>query len=220
MNWRRLRRNKGNSAFIDYLFNKAFWFVILFILAFVLVNPITKKADVKSKAELIVTIDWPEGDNDIDLWCQDPQDRIVWYNSQDVGFMHLDRDDLGDTNDTIEVDGRVVIVLINREILAIRGILPGEYVCNVHYFRSAASKNTKPGQVGTKPGKPVLVKMRIQKLNPEVKLVFKGETTLMKEKQEKTMVRFTLDENGEVSKVETTPPKKLIGGRGEGDHAR
>ncbi len=49
--------------------------------------------------------------------------------------MHLDRDDLGERNDAIEVAGRRVLNPLNQEIVSIRGILPGEYVVNLHLYR-------------------------------------------------------------------------------------
>ena len=45
------RRKAGNLAFNDLLFNVLVGFVMLFVIAFLLINPITKKNDIPSKAE-------------------------------------------------------------------------------------------------------------------------------------------------------------------------
>ena len=51
--------------------------------------------------------------------------------------MHLDRDDLGDKNDKIYLpDGSMIKVPQNQELLTIRGIVPGEYVLNIHMYSS------------------------------------------------------------------------------------
>ena len=75
MTWRRTRRTNSNQAFVDMLYNKLIQFFVLFILAFILINPIAKEADIESKAEIIVTIDWDEGDHDVDLWCKNPKGK-------------------------------------------------------------------------------------------------------------------------------------------------
>ncbi len=210
MNWRRNRRTSGNQAFIDLLYNKSLWFVVLFILAFVLINPIVRKTDIDTKAELLVTIDWPVGNNDVDLWCQDPNNNIVWYSDEDEGFMHLDRDDLGTSNDTVTVGGKRIYVPLNREIVSLRGIIPGEYVCNVHLYKVGDGR-INPDSVGQALLNPIEVTMLVQKINPTVTIIFKNKVTLRRLKQEITMVRFTLDVAGDVSAVDTMPPKKLVG---------
>ncbi len=72
----------------------------------------------------------------------------------------------------------------------IRGILPGEYVVNVHQYRAA-------GFV------PVPVTIRVEKLNPKVTLVFYGTVDLDYTGQERTAVRFTVAGDGSVSGVST-----------------
>ena len=54
------RRLGSGLAFNDLLFNVLIGFVMLFIIAFLLINPITKKADIPVKAEFIITIEWED----------------------------------------------------------------------------------------------------------------------------------------------------------------
>ena len=48
--------------------------------------------------------------------------------------MHLDRDDRGNVNDTIDFDGKTIDNPLNQEIVTIRVVVPGEYIVNVHYL--------------------------------------------------------------------------------------
>ena len=110
-------RSYGSQvAFIDLLFNTLVGFVFLFILAFILINPIAKKSNVEIVAEFIVKINWPsDSPDDIDLWMRDPLGNYVGFKSKDVGLMALSRDDLGTSNDTVyDPKGKPIIVLINN----------------------------------------------------------------------------------------------------------
>ena len=69
MTGKRHRSYGSQVAFIDLLFNTLVGFVFLFILAFILINPIAKKSDIEVVAEFIVKINWPDASpDDIDLW--------------------------------------------------------------------------------------------------------------------------------------------------------
>ena len=65
---KRHRSYGSQVAFIDLLFNTLVGFVFLFILAFILINPIAKKSDIEVVAEFIVKINWPTIPDDIDPW--------------------------------------------------------------------------------------------------------------------------------------------------------
>ena len=55
--------------------------------------------------------------------------------------MHLDRDDLGYSNDIIKTPFGPVEFKGNREIVTLRGTFPGEYVVNVHMFSYRGNDN-------------------------------------------------------------------------------
>ena len=110
--------------------------------------------------------------------------------------MHLDRDDLGQRNDMIEVAGRLVINPLNQEIVSIRGILSGEYVVNLHLYRAAGAK-------------PVPATVKIEKLNPSVELIFFGSLTLTEPGEERTAARFSVGGDGRVRAVDQLP-KQLV----------
>jgi hypothetical protein len=184
---RRKGKYHSHTSFLDLLFNTLVGFVMLFIIAFLLISPIKKKKDIEQKAEYVITVSWPNGfKDDVDTWLQDPAEKLLSFRSKEVGLMHLDRDDLGNLNDNQYVPGVGRINYpYNREITTIRGIMPGEYILNIHMYR-------KEGKT------PVPVTVTLEKLNPTVKLIYSTVQILSVKWEEKTIIRFTLDPDGEV----------------------
>jgi hypothetical protein len=161
----------------------------LFFIALLAMNPEAKEGKVESKAEFIITMSWPDDHpDDLDLYAEDPLGNIVWYHVREGGFMMLDRDDRGSANNTITVDGRKITSSFRQETISIRGIVPGEYTVNVHYFLA-----TKGGPV------PAVVK--VEKVNPVVEVVAYDTVQLGRMGEEKTAVRFRLAANGDVVDV-------------------
>ncbi len=191
------RHSQIGVAFTDLLFNALLGFVVMFMLALLLVNPIAKSGAIDPKAEFLITLTWPDGRcEDVDLYVQDPADNLVWFRQREAGLMHLDRDDLGCRNDVVEIAGQVVINPINQETVSIRGIVPGEYVVNIHLYRAEG-------------GQPVPAVVKIEKLNPRVELVFAGAVTLTAQGDEQTAARFSVGADGRVQDVNRLP-KRLV----------
>ena len=194
-------RSYGSQvAFIDLLFNTLVGFVFLFILAFILINPIAKKSNVEVVAEFIIKINWPsDSPSDVDLWMRDPLGNYVGFKSKDVGLMSLSRDDLGTSNDTVyDPKGKPIIVHRNEEMVTIRGIVPGEYIVNVHWY----NKKVAVKELGEKNYFPLLVQVQVEKINP-YNVVYATEVSLDRKGMEKTVVRFTVNEDGSVSNFNT-----------------
>ena len=183
------RSYHSNTAFLDILFNTLVGFVLLFIIAFLLISPIKKKKEIEQKAEYVITVTWPgEMTDDVDSWLEDPTENILYFGQKEIGLMHLDRDDLGSLNDQQFVPGIGLINYpYNREITTIRGIMPGEYVFNIHMYRK------------TNRDIPVPVTVILEKLNPRVKLLYSKVVTLTDHWEEKTIIRFVLDVDGEIT---------------------
>jgi len=191
------RRSHTGLGFTDLLFNALLGFVVMFVLAFLLINPIAKSGAIDPKAEFLITLAWADGRReDVDLYVLDPAGNLVWFRSREAGLMHLDRDDLGQSNDVLEVAGQRIANPLNQEIVSIRGILPGEYVVNVHLYRDDG-------------GQPVPATVKVEKLNPNVQLVFYGEVELVAPGDERTGVRFTLAPDGTVVDVNRLP-KRIV----------
>jgi hypothetical protein len=111
-------------------------------------------------------------------------------------LMHLDRDDRGMTNDVIVINGKQIVNPLNQEVVTIRGIEPGEFTVNAHYYDS-------------KDGRPVEVTASVIKVNPRAEVVYYGQINLARKGEEGTLVRFTVLPDGSVVNVNTLP-KSLV----------
>lgn len=189
----------NQTSFLDLLFNTLVGFVFLFVMAFLLINPIAEKANIKSNAEFIIDMTWQTGNrNDVDIWLEDPVGNLLWFRAKDVGLMHLDRDDLGHDSDNITLpDGSVISHEMNQEIVTIRGFIPGEWTLNIHFYLE--KDKVRP-----------IVSVQFSKLNPSVKLLLNKKITLTEEWQEETVARFTMDRQGEISNWNTLPKNLVI----------
>ena len=192
------RQYHSNLPFVDLLFNILIGFVFLFIISFLLINPIAKRADIEVKAEFLITVMWPDNlEDDVDTYVEDPAGNLVWFRSREPGLMHLDRDDLGKRNDEVVTAAGTILFPENREIVTLRGIVPGEYVVNIHmYF--------KVGQ------EPVPVTIQIDKINP-YSVVLRETIELKSKGDEVTVARFSVKSNGDIIDVNKLP-KKLVEG--------
>ncbi len=160
-----------------------------FILSVIFMNPVAKKGIIDPKAEYIITVQWPDNNpNDIDTWVEEPDGNLVWFQSKEAGLIHLDRDDRGNVNDTLTINGQTVQNPLNQEVVTIRGTVVGEYVVNIFYY-------------GSEDNKPVDVNVRVDKVNPQLEVIYYGTLKLQKPGDEKTAVRFTIDQDGKLSNI-------------------
>lgn len=195
----------SNVAFTDLLFNIVVGLAFLFLLAFILMNPIAKEKDVEEKSDFIIIMEWDdESGDDLDLWVRGPNGGILSFRNRGIGFMHLDRDDLGLSNDKIKTaDGKVKYVLRNKEVVSLRGYQSGQYLVNVHVYN-------KKGWLD-KRFRDSTVKVQLIKLNPYEEII---EATFIASRkgQEFTAFKFTLDDEGKV--VEINRDRELLIGAG------
>lgn len=187
-------RDTEADPFYDMLFNMLIAFVFCFVIAILAFNPQARKAgDVPAKAEFMVTVAWPDNNpNDVDTWVMEPGGKTLWFRQRDAGLLHLDRDDRGAKNSSVLVNGENYTSAIRQEIVTLRGIVPGEYVVNAHYYDSADQQ-------------PVDVTVTVVKVNPQAEIVFTGTQQIPRKGDERTLVRFTLDEAGQVLALSTAP---------------
>lgn len=206
------RKHSNTQPFIDLLFNLLVGVTMLFLLAFLLIRPIAQDKKIESKAEFIVTLSWPDHHNsDVDLWVRDPLGGVVGFTSKEQNFTTLERDDIGSDRDQHrDTRGLLVYNPTNFEITTIRGIIPGEWVVNVHYY---ASKVIPPGHISgavTPPYTdikkiPVSIVVKVVKLNPVYKVLSEKKIILTRQGEERTMARFILDENGDLERLIDAP---------------
>jgi len=211
---------KSTIGFTDLLFNILVGFAFLFIIAFLLIKPEAKKEDFERKAEFVVVLEWDHDQpDDIDLYVQDPTNSTVHFRLPIANFMYLDKDDLGFANDIVKnVDGTITKVNINREVVTIRGIIPGEYVINAHYYSarkwtgqtlSTNVDNSYELGKGKSTGKKLTVKIELHKVDP-YKIWWIGEKTFTHRGQEETFVRFIIDPDGKQVGNFTYVEKKFV----------
>jgi hypothetical protein len=211
MRQRRIAREPEVDPFYDMLFNMLIAFVFCFIIAMLAMNPQAKKSgDVPAKAEYMITLGWPDGDpNDLDLWVENPSAEVVWFRAREAGLMHLDRDDRGTSNDSVEVNGRTIVNPLNQEVVTLRGIVAGEYVVNAHYYEGTEAKAGAAATSDARRGQPVNVNLTVVRINPRAEVVYYGQRVLQRPGEEATLLRFTIQRDGSVSGLGTLA-KKLV----------
>ena len=182
-------RGEAFDPFSVVLFKALQVLAFLFFIALLIISPKAKDGKIDSKAEFLISMDWPENHpDDFDIFVQDPLGNVAWYRRREAGFMLLDRDDRGGINDFVMVNGSKVLTTSRQELVSIRGIVAGEYTVNVYHFTALTSR-------------PVPVTVMVQKLNPIVTIVAKETIELTAGGEERTAARFTMDASGAVTKV-------------------
>lgn len=186
------------TPFVDLLFNLLLGYAFLFLISFLLIQPIVKAKELSTQAEFVITVTWPEGNrDDVDTWVEDPLGNKVWYRQKERGLMHLDRDDLGYKNDVVYApDGTKLEFPFNQEILTVRGFIGGEWCLNLHMYKKR-DENPTP------------VHVTFEKLNPYFQTVLSKEFVLSENFEEVTVARFTMTPAGEIMAIDNLP-KKLI----------
>jgi len=203
------------TAYIDLLINLLTGTVVLFILTTLLIAPITQKNEgIKKNADYIISMEWPENiDCDIDMWVRDPMNNMVSYKIPESGLMYYERDDMGQRRSVFDVGGtRTVIDPDNKEYVTLRGTFPGEYIINVHVYSCKSATEEKGLVAGTPVNVPVTVEL--MKINPDLVTIKKVILDMTEVWQERTAIRFTVDENKNVIRL-NTDYISVMGGRGE-----
>jgi hypothetical protein len=186
------RRSSGQeTAMNDMLSNIALGFIMLFIIAVMMMNPITKKNDVPSKNEFMILMEWdPESIDDVDMWVQYKDESPVGFSNRNSGWVNLDRDDLGQAGDSILIDGKYVDLKINRETTNLRGIRAGDYYVVAHMYNRRDPDRSNPQQV----------KIIVIDINP-YKEVYTITMPLNNTNDVARFPAFTVDEQGKVVAV-------------------
>jgi len=198
----KIARYGDEVAFLDIVTCMALFFFIFSMLCLLNINPKVKVAEqsIKAKAEFVIRVTWPHEINcDIDVHFKDAMDSYVWFQQKQDGLLHLDRDDYGDSNDTVMgADGKLIKFEHNEEIVTIRGIVPGECKLNLHLY---AYRGSNLSDVP-----PVEVTVEIIKLNPKRITKWKKKFILDEVGQELHLTRFTLTEKGNIEDFNDTDP--------------
>jgi biopolymer transport protein ExbD len=196
-NKKKHRESSVNTSFVDLLFCLLIVFIIMYTLQLLLISPKKNQEAPKPQEMYTVQITWGDNEScDVDTWVMDPANNLTSFNRRDDGLMHLDRDDLGNSNDMIELQNGIKIPYNkNKEEVRLRRIVPGQYIVNVHMFN--IKKSIPPVEV-----------------TGELRNNFTGDVITVKTVElertghEETLFRFRLDGDGNVIDV-TTSPKRL-----------
>ncbi len=190
-------RYRSSFGFIDLLFNLLVGFVFLFMLAFMLINPVAQKETIKPKAEYFIILEWDgEKPYDLDIWVKDNLGHVVSFRRPDDALIHLERDDLGTINDTYyDADGKLVYLKENRETVEIRTNEPRNYLVTIHFYN--ARKNPAPLVHAT---------VKLIKINP-YREEYHKKLFFSQEGQELPAMVFRIDYNGS---VDVGPTEELI----------
>ena len=172
----------GAIVFRDLITLALAGLVVCVILILPHINPakaVPRPEGQEPPGNVVVELRWPDPiDADVDLWVQGPGDVPVGYSNKGGRLFNLLRDDLGHRGD---VSG------LNYEVAYSRGIVPGEYVVNVHLYRDNSNALPIPVTLVVSV-KPSVAESARQILARTIELGREGE--------ERTVFRFRLDERG------------------------
>lgn len=171
-----------NIAARDLFLNALAFCLLVLIIMIPHLNPPAAQATATPPGNMTVSIAWPEGATDVDLWVTGPgQKTATGYSNRGGSLFNLLRDDLGLAGDTLP---------LNYENAYSRGLPDGEYVVNLHCFTCATDV-------------PVAVEVTLGRDGKQA-LAFK-EIVQLRHKQELTAVRFRLKAGavvpGSISKI-------------------
>jgi hypothetical protein len=159
------------------------------------------KADAP-KAEFLVTLSWDnKRDVDLDLWLQS-DDCVIYYHNRECPNIALDRDSLGFTSNRKQLPDGSYAVSSNREVIAIRAIMPGDYIAAVSYFAGKDADGRAYRPLKTDPQSAIDATVEVEKVNPVVTEVGLAQLHLTRTKETQNAIAFHVDADGQV----TTPP--------------
>ena len=209
---RRARRQYAMfQPFSDMLMNLVG--MIMLIVAVLVIVTVNSKGqlDYHPKAEYLVTLDWPDDRNvDLDLWMRAPFGDTIFYLNREASNVSLDRDSRGFTTNQQTLADGAVITTDNREIIAMRAIIPGDYLVAVSYYAGTDAK-TGVGYsfLPPDPLAPIDLKVRVEKVNPRMTTVFDQKFHFNQVKEAMNIVAFHVDPGGKVT-ILPLPAESLV----------
>ena len=181
--------NEVNESFLDLVFNILMIFFMLLVLTIIKINPEAKNKDVELKAEVIVTLEWDKkSKDDVDLMMRTPDGSVIFYGKKDGKLASLDRDDRGQINDYVTINGKLQVIEENWEHITIRKLVPGEYTITAYMFHKVDQH-------------PIDVSIKVDKLNPTYSNIYVGSVSMSKQKQEMTLLNFIVDSSGNIKSI-------------------
>jgi hypothetical protein len=181
------KRYDNHTGFNDLLLTIGLLFLIIIFIT--IITPDTHKETdglIDPKTAYYIELTWPDGSAaDIDLWVLGPDKKQLGYKSKDIGYMSLERDDLGNVNDYFYINGRNYRNPNNIEMALIRTALPGQWWVNVYYYHPYTEK------------KPVEVKIRFIRMK-NYQVLLQASIILSKRDEQRTVTSFVIDNKGRI----------------------
>ncbi len=163
---------------------------------------VEEKAGLRTEGKYAIVLQWPgESADDVDLYVRDPSGRIVFFNARERGQMHLEHDDRG------KQQGQKASTDAPRtreERVIMRGVIPGEYIVNVHMYHKWDTA-------------PTPVRVRLVALKGIDDELAERDLVLSTNGAEATAFRFTMSEGGTVTGTNRLE-RRLIGPQGDPLH--
>lgn len=139
----------------------------------------SEQASLKPPGNLVVTVSWPDGPTDVDLWVYGGNEKLpVGFSNKSGILFDLLRDDRGTVDDDQP---------LNYEAAYSHGIVAGDYVFNVRCYTCSTV--------------PVPVKWEVDlNTSGETSVIAKGSVELLRQGQEITLISFKMDSRGVVDR--------------------
>jgi hypothetical protein len=198
------------TAYTDVLFSTLG--AVLFLLAVfaIMVNPpVSGSKAPPPKAEFLVTLNWDKNrDVDLDLWLEQ-DDCVVYYHVRECPNISIDRDSLGFSSNRKKLPDGSFAVSDNQEIIAIRAIMPGDYIAAVSYFAGKDEYGaTYPPLMATVEAA-IDATVELTKINPAVQSLVKTTLHLVKVKETQNAIAFHINPDG-TAEIQELPPTDMI----------
>lgn len=179
-----------NTIFRDVVLLALITFAAMLIIVIPFLNDPTEKEDqdVIAPGNMIVEITWPDNQrDDIDLWVIGPKELgPVGYSNKSGMVWNLLRDDLGSAGD---------LTNMNYENSYSRGVIPGWYRFNVHWYNTFSTSQTITINM--------VVSMK-KKPNDSVKQLMGRTIILTRDDREQTVFYFYLNDALDVDRSTVT----------------
>lgn len=172
--------------------------LVFCVIMFVVVSAQKQSEEgIRPNMDFMIRLTWALSlESDVDIWIRTPDGKILYFGNQEAAPLSLERDDLGYFVPS-ESDSENVTITEAEEVVAIRGIVPGEYVINAHLYRY---------RLGERLTSPLPVTLQIDRINPFYQTIFRATKTFRSEREEIHIVRFRINADGTVSDVREDLP--------------
>jgi hypothetical protein len=175
----------SSVTFRDVILVSLLVFVFMIVWMIPHINPEGEDSEDEAPppGNVIVEMRWPDDVCvDIDLWMLPPTGNRVGFSSMNTDYANLLRDDTGCSADPSGM---------NYENMFTRGIKPGKYTVNAHWYSGMLTNN--PDSVTVR----IIVSVK-KSVSRSMREILVTDLTLDKVWQELTAFSFELDEDGEL----------------------